>query len=86
MISQKLSEPLRNLIMKSEPALADLHRIPDATFKSAADSILTGTASARPDASSLIGLRPFLLLSLASVTVAGDTSIVVSLTHCTAAP
>jgi hypothetical protein len=31
MISQKLSEPLHNLIMKSEPALADLHRIPDAT-------------------------------------------------------
>jgi hypothetical protein len=32
MISQKLSEPLHNLIMKSEPALADLHRIPDATW------------------------------------------------------
>jgi hypothetical protein len=32
MISQKLSEPLHNLIMKSEPALADLHRIPDATL------------------------------------------------------
>jgi hypothetical protein len=31
MNSQKLSEPLHNLIMKSEPALADLHRIPDAT-------------------------------------------------------
>src|SRR5215510_7911630 len=32
MISQKLSEPLHNLPMKPEPALADLHRIPDATF------------------------------------------------------
>src|SRR5262245_57675440 len=31
MISQKLSEPPHNLPMKSEPALADLHRIPDAT-------------------------------------------------------
>ena len=31
MNSQKLSEPLHNLIMKSEPALAELHRIPDAT-------------------------------------------------------
>src|SRR5215468_9351733 len=31
MISQKLSEPLHNLPMKPEPALADLHRIPDAT-------------------------------------------------------
>src|SRR6516162_5678117 len=30
-ISKKPSEPLHNLIMKSEPALADLHRIPDAT-------------------------------------------------------
>src|SRR5215510_12421196 len=32
MISQKLSEPLHNLPMKPEPALADLHRIPDATL------------------------------------------------------
>ena len=32
MISQKLSGPLHNLTMKSEPALADLHRIPDATI------------------------------------------------------
>src|SRR5262249_60743807 len=33
MISQKLSEPPHNLPMKSEPALADLHRIPDATLQ-----------------------------------------------------
>jgi hypothetical protein len=31
MISQKPSEPLHNLTLKPEPALADLHRIPDAT-------------------------------------------------------
>jgi len=31
MINQKLSEPPHNLIMKSEPAPADLHRILDAT-------------------------------------------------------
>src|SRR5215472_9633874 len=36
MISQKLSEPLHNLPMKPEPALADLHRIPDATLLDAA--------------------------------------------------
>jgi len=33
MINQKLSEPPHNLIMKPEPAPADLHRIPDATVE-----------------------------------------------------
>src|SRR5215813_13033663 len=48
MISQKLSEPPHNLPMKSEPALADLHRIPDATIVSdaqehGADVIVMGS-------------------------------------------
>src|SRR6266487_6767263 len=33
MISQKPSEPLHTLTLKPEPALADLHRIPDATIR-----------------------------------------------------
>jgi autoinducer 2-degrading protein len=33
MISQKPSEPLHNLTLKPEPALADLHRIPDAAAR-----------------------------------------------------
>ena len=44
MNSQKLSEPLHNLIMKSEPALADLHRIPDATSKWAVEGLSRSAA------------------------------------------
>ena len=48
MNSQKLSEPLHNLIMKSEPALADLHRIPDATMLDALNYIKAARALSVP--------------------------------------